>query len=356
MTAYGALLIIAAFQAAFIVLTVALLFATRLRGSRWRALGERAQLVLAEPLQRIMLGDDRGEALAAAFQRLRPDVATREVMVLGGKRLSPEQRRAVASLVRHTPWVERTLAQAASRKWWKRMEAARLAVMVCDMDDEPLITRLVTDGNAAVASAATMAIGDCASPGLIRAVVRELPARTPSVRLQQCNSLRRHARLATEAVLAHLSRPASVTQLRAWIQLVEVLATPDALAAVVRFTSHPDVEIRTTTARALRSYFSPDAAEAVTRLLRDEDWRVRAAAARAVGSLNVVAAIPQLRELMRDESWWVRFRAGLALADLSDEGRSALARERDSTDPYARDMATLIEGLSDGSRLDLTFG
>lgn len=92
----------------------------------------------------------------------------------------------------------------------------------------------------------------------------------------------------------------------------------------------------------------------MTRLLRDEDWRVRAAAARAVGALNVVNAIPLLTEAMRDESWWVRFRAALALADLSEEGRSALGAVQHSADPYARDMATLVRGLSDGSRLELT--
>lgn len=354
MTRFAALVIIAAFQLAFIVLTLVLLFVTRFRGSRWRARGDDADLVLAAPLQQIMLGDDRGEALAAALSRLRPDVATRELIAIGGSRLSAEQRRDLASLVRHAPWVEQTLAQASSRKWWKRMEAARLLVMVCDERDEQSVARLVTDPHAAVASAATTGIAGCAGPSLIDAVVTGLPSRSPSVRLQQCNALRNHAELATAAVTEHLSRPASARDLRAWIQLVEVLATPAALAAVVPLASHPDVEVRTRTARALRSYFSPDAVEAVTRLLRDEDWRVRAAAARAVGALNVVNAIPLLTDSMHDESWWVRFRAGLALADLSQEGRLALTAAQDSPDPFARDMATLVGGLSDGSRLDLT--
>lgn len=354
MTRFAALLIIALLQLTFIVLTLFLLFVTRLRGSRWRARGDDAERLLAGPLRRIMLGDDDGEELAAALSRLRPDVAVREVMAIGGARLSPEQRRNLASLVRHADWVERTLSQATSGKWWKRMEAARLYSIVCDEGDDKPVARLVTDKHAAVASAATMAIGGCASPFLVGVVVRGLAARSSSIRLQQCNALRQHADLATATVVDLLARPASAPELRAWVQLVEVLATPDALAAVVPLASHPDVEIRTSTARALRSYFSPDAAEAVTRLLRDEDWRVRAAAARAVGALNVRNAIPLLSDCLNDEAWWVRFRAGLALADLSQEGRDALGRIRNSPDPFARDMAVLIGGLSDGSRLELT--
>lgn len=185
-------------------------------------------------------------------------------------------------------------------------------------------------------------------------MVHGLPSRTPSVRLQQCIALRQHADVATAVVVRSLAMPASPASLRAWIQLVEVLGTPAAVAAVVPFASHADVEVRTSAARALRYCFSREGAQAVTQLLQDEDWRVRAAAARAVGALNVRAAIPILVDAMHDEAWWVRFRAGLALADLSDEGKSALSDVQSSQDPFASDMATLVCGLSDGSRLELT--
>lgn len=354
MTRFAVLAIIALAQVAFIALTLGLLLVTRFRGSRSRERAEDADFFLAGPLQRLMLGEDRGESLAAALGGLRPETARRELMAIGGTRLSPEQRRDFAPLVRHAPWVEQTLAQATSKKWWKRMAAARLLVTVCDGRDERLVTRLVTDPHAAVASSATAAIAGCGSESLVEAVVERLPARPPSVRLQQCNSLRSHAAQASAAVVARLSQPAAPFELRAWIQLAEILATPEALAAVIPFASHADVDVRTATARALRYCFSPEGADAVTGLVRDADWRVRAAAARAVGALNVRDAIPLLVDCMHDESWWVRFRAGLALADLADEGQFALAAAQDSPDPFTRDMATLIRGLSDGSRLDLT--
>lgn len=354
MTRFAALLVIVALQGAFVILTIGLLFVTRLRGSRSRARTTAADDALTVPLQRIMLGDDRGESLAAALLQLRPEIAVRELLAIGGARLSAEQRRSVAVQVRHSPWVEQALARASSKKWWKRLEAARLMAMVCDDADRELAARLVTDSHAAVASAATAAIRGCISAEFVRVIVDGLPMRPPAVRLQQCNALRAHAEGATNAAVSRLSGPATPAQLRAWIQLAEVLATPAALAAVIPHASHPHVEIRTGAARALRKCFSPESAAAVTRMVKDEDWRVRAAAARAVGALNANQAIPLLLDAMNDRAWWVRFRAGLALADLSHPGRAALDGVRNSPDPFARDMATLVCGLSDGSRLELT--
>lgn len=354
MTSFAALLVIVGFQAAFVVLTIALLFVTRLRNSRSRSRSTEADEALTVPLQRIMLGDDSGESLAAALLKLRPEVAARELLAIGGARLSVEQRRSVGRHVRHSPWVTEALAAASSGKWWKRLEAARLLAMVCDDSDKELVARLVTDRHAAVASAATAAIAGCVGEEFVWAIVDGLPMRPPAVRLQQCNALRAHAEIATDAAVSRLSGTAMPAQLRAWIQLAEILGTPSALAAVVPHASHPHVEIRTSAARALRNCFSAESAAAVTRLLKDEDWRVRAAAARAAGALNASQAIPLLRDAMHDEAWWVRFRAGLALADLSHPGRAALDGVRSSPDPFARDMATLVCGLSDGSRLELT--
>lgn len=354
MTRFIALVLIAALQGAFILLTLMLLVVTRLRGSRQRASVVDADLELAEPLRRIMLGDDRGESLADALSRLPPSAAARALLQISGTRLSLEQRACLASLVRHSLWVEHALEQAYSRKWWERMKAARLLVATCEEGDGPLLARLVADKHPAVASAATATIRSCASATLVDAVVNEMPTTPLSVRLQQSHALRNHAAHATAAVIRQLSQPASPYRLRAWIELAEVLATPEALTAVLPFVAHTDVEVRTSAARALRRCYSAEGAAAVTTLLTDPDWRVRAAAARAVGALNVRAAIPLLSDAMHDESWWVRFRAGLALADLSQEGRTALAIAGRSPDPFARDMATLISGLSDGSRLDLT--
>ena len=311
--------------------------------------------MLAEPLRRVMLLDDDGGGFADALSRLEPRVATRHLIAMGGSRLSLEQLGVVALRVRPSAWVGRILGQASSGKWWKRMEAARLLAMVGGAGDRRILNRLVTDPHPAVASAATAAIAGRADAALVAAVAKGLPSQAPAVRHQQSVALKSHSEVATRVVTALLARRTRPSrELRAWIALAETLGTPAALLAVVPLTSHPDAEVRTSAARALRSCFFPEAVEAAIRLLQDEDWRVRAAAARAVGSLNAVSAIPILSEAMRDKSWWVRFRAALALADLHDDGRRALGAARTSDDPYARDMATLVFSLSTGARLELT--
>lgn len=355
MTRMTFLIVIVAFQTLFVIGTAMLLFVTRYRGARAVAQDARAAQLLAGPLVTLMLNEGDGRAFAEALKLLKPRVAARHLAGIGGSRLSVEQLRKVAVWVRPSPWVGGILGRSSSSRWWERMEAARLLAMVGGVGDELILMRLVTDPHPAVASAATSAIAAGADAPLVRAIVKNLPARPQAVRLQQSIALKLHSTLATESVVPLLANSGEASNsLRAWIQLAEILDTPEALLAVIPLASHPTAEVRMSAARALRSCFSPAAVEAVTGLLGDGDWRVRAAAARAVGSLNVVNAIPNLSAALRDSSWWVRFRAALALADLGEEGLAALSVARTSEDDYARDMASLVFRLSIGSRLELT--
>lgn len=349
------LVVILAVQAAFIVGTLTILLVTRINRRRAIVADENARVAIAEPLRKVMLWEDDGEELATALASLDPHVAASQLISVGGSRLSPDQLAAVAVHVRTAGWARKIIGQFDSRHWWKRMEAARLLAMVGSKGDSSILARLVTDTNPAVASAATATIAGHADTAFLARVTLGLPSQPSTVRLQQAVALKSHAAVVTPIVAQSLSREDSSPQeLRAWIQLAEILGTPAALRAVVRHTSHESVEIRTSAARALRSCFFPEAVEAVTVLLGDPDWRVRAAAARAVGALNAGNAIPLLSSAMRDESWWVRFRAALALADLDEEGLRALGDAQKSDDLYARDMANMVCNLSAGTRLELT--
>ncbi len=349
------LVVIAAVQVAFIVATLTLLFVTRWRGRRMVADNEHASAVVAGPLRSIMLWEDSGERLAAALNTLKPHVAANQLIAVGGSRLSSDQLRAVGRHVRSSAWAEQILSQFDSKHWWERMEAARLLAMIGDEGDTEILACLVTDPNPAVASAATAAIGGRADPAFVRAVATALPFQPSTVRQQQAAALKEHSEMATAVVVELLAKEdCSPEELRAWIPLAETLGTPGALLAVVPYALNENAEVRTSTARALRSCFFPEAVEAAIQLLSDNDWRVRAAAARAVGALNAAKAIPVLSAALRDENWWVRFRAALALAELHEEGLKALGDARQSDDPYSRDMANLVFSLPEGTRLELT--
>jgi HEAT repeat protein len=167
-------------------------------------------------------------------------------------------------------------------------------------------------------------------------------------------ALRAHAEQAGRIVARELGAGRSPKQIGALVQLAELLGVPAALAAVVPLSRHQDPDVRAAVARALRACYSADAVDAARRLLTDTDWRVRAAAARALAGLNTVAAVPDLAEALRDQAWWVRFRAALALRALGEAGEAALVTAAACEDEYARDMAVVVRGLSDSTRLELS--
>jgi HEAT repeat protein len=217
-----------------------------------------------------------------------------------------------------------------------------------------LLTRLVGDSHRAVVSAVTGAIAVYTDEELIRVVIRQLSSRAPALRQQHMRALRAHADTATTILVAEIDAGQSPDQLRALVQLAEALRTPQSLAVVVPLASHPDAEVRATVARALRWCFTPEAVDAARTLLRDSDWRVRAAAARALSSLNATGSIGELTSALHDDSWWVRFRAALALGSLGDAGSTALTAAATSDDPFAREMAVVVEGLSESARIELS--
>lgn len=347
------LVVIGVFQLAFIIAMLAVLFVANKRGTRGDAFEMEVAARLRGPARALMLGTDNGEALAGELARLPQAAASRQLRSIALSQLGPEQRQALAELVRAAPWVERTLRDGTSRFWWKRMEAARLLNVVMSPQDIPLLRRLVRDRNPAVVSAATGAIGVHVDEALIRSLIQGLSTCASTVRQQQMRALRSHSDVATEVVVEELQKERGSEQLCALVLLAEVLGTPQSLAAAVPLASHPNAEVRATVARSLRSCFSPAAVDAARLLLQDSDWRVRAAAARALASLNDDEAIPALTRALNDASWWVRFRSALALGSFGEQGEEALATAAISDDKYASDISVVVGGLTESVRLEM---
>lgn len=352
MMSFGVILVIAAFQLAFIAAIVSMLLLTEGRIHKHDKAERDAPLRLREPLTDFLIRGRSAEGIAAELARLSPAIASRQMERLGATILAREQLAVVASLVRNDPWVVERLAGGNSRHWWKRLAAARLLPMVYTPRDRPLFSKLVMDRHPAVAAAATAAIALHADGELVENLVRDLPWARPTLRLRQMNGLRNHAEIAGPLVAAALARDLSANDLQVMVQLGEIIGTPRVLSAIVRLADHPSAALRAAVARALRAAFVPGAAEAARRMLKDSDWRVRAAAGRAIEGLRVINAIPDLGEALRDSEWWVRFRAAGALAALGEPGSIALEEAIVSDDRYASDMAIAIGSLSEANRLD----
>ena len=245
---------------------------------------------------------------------------------------------------------------AASPHWWRRAEAARRSGEIARLGDRGLLRQLLDDPHPAVQSAATSSLSPLVDASTVGSLLDRLPERPMAVRLQQMRLLHEAVALATPALLQRLTADASPRRLKSWIALVERIRSPELFARVATLHSHPDPLIRLSVARALKRHADPEADEVLLIALHDHDWRVRAVAARSLGTLGNALAVPRLAAGMRDVRWWVRFRCGLALAQLGDQGRAALEAARRDTDRYAGEMATMIDGLSRDSVVELSEG
>ncbi len=88
-------------------------------------------------------------------------------------------------------------------------------------------------------------------------------------------------------------------------------------------------------------------------LLGDKDPTVRAASARTLGELGSRGAVPALARMLSDGVWVVRVRSAVSLAQLGERGRAALRAARTGEDRFARDMATMVTGLTEGAILEM---
>ena len=145
-------------------------------------------------------------------------------------------------------------------------------------------------------------------------------------------------------------------RLRCWIAFAEVLATPELAGALCARVMHTKVEVRLALAKSLRNFFDPSTEQALTAFLSDPDAAVRSRAAQSLGSMGAADAVRPLIAKLNDSSWNVRFWSSVALAQLGERGREALRQLRESPDPYAAQMATMISGLSAGAVSELAEG
>jgi hypothetical protein len=319
------------------------------RVSRVRLGRTRTGLPLAEWLH----GTGSAQRVAEAMRGMPADAALTFATELRDLRISPSMRPGFAAALRNEPWVVRTIAAGTSRRWWRRLDAARMLGIVGTVADSGLLRPLFRDPHPAVRIAATAALAAVDDPHLVEVVVVRYPQEPLAVRLFAVNTLKAVWRMAEGPLERALASNAPAASLAAWLNLAESLDLPSLRPAVTALVRHPDPEVRAPAARALRRYPHADSVTAVLGLLDDPQDFVRAAGAQALGVLRANEALPQLERGLTDPAWWVRFRCALALALLGESGRAALRRTRQSPDRFARDMAEMASGLSDGAVLEL---
>ena len=328
-------------------------------GLRWRIESGKRDVEAAvrtlEPLLHSWLVLDTDIAsVVESLRRMRPHAAFRGLARLATQQITFERQQVLARALRDEPWVDTILRHARSRLWWRRFDAARLLSVVGGEGDVSAIASLIGDRNPAVRLVAMDAAARLQGRPLVDRELDTLPQRQDSVQAYQWVGLARHPGVVGRALMARLTEAAPAASLNAWIDAAGALASPEALVHVRALASHGLPEVRLHVARALRRLADPDTPAVLARLLHDPDWRVRAQSARAVGALRCGASIADLTQAVRDHSWWVRYRSALALAQIGGPGREALEGLMRCDDPMARDMSTLVAGLSSAAVVEMS--
>lgn len=311
---------------------------------------------LAGPMRDWIVAGAHPEPVVRALRALPRGTAVGYIALLARQTIPDAQRAELAVALRNEPWIRAAIKYRHSRYWWRRLEAARALSIVGTGNDRDAVLDLIRDEHPAVQIAASTALTRVGDEAMFGQAMDELFGLPKVTRNYLTGILRQQASAVAGPLTERIEAGSTPLELSAWIALAASLDDPRALQASLMHVSHASAFVRRTVARALGRFAGPDAARALADLVADADATVRAAAARSLGELGATGAVPLLAPLISDPVWQVRLFAALSLAQLGERGRAALRAAREGSDRFARDMATMVSGLSDGAIIEMGQG
>lgn len=344
---------VALIQVVFLVLLLAFLVVRRAYDRRKRAAFDAGKGALAAPLRAWLVAGAHPDPVVAALRGMPTGTAVGYLALLARQTIPEANREELAIALRGERWLEAAVHSAHSRWWWRRLESARALSIMAETRHRDVVLKLFFDTHPAVQVAAAGALPHVADAFVIGKVLDRLDGLPKVVRHYVTAVLQRSRSMVGPALAARIERGSHFAPLAAWIELAEAIADPETVAASLTRLDHPSPAVRRAIAKALRRSPSQATEAALLQLLGDKDPTVRAAAARTIGELGSRAAVPSLAKLLSDGVWMVRVRAAVSLAQLGERGRAALRAARAGEDRFARDMATMVTGLTEGAILEM---
>jgi len=181
----------------------------------------------------------------------------------------------------------------------------------------PLMSALASR-NERVCFAATAALKELQSPGLIETLIEALgvPERWPPARVAEIILSK-----GRESVMPLLEKLASASPAAKGyiIEILGELGDVRAVPYLIEGVEDEDPVIRAKSARALAQINGPvmGVTKSLQQALKDEAWEVRAQAALAVGNLRIYEMAASLEELLSDPDWRVKETAEKVLKQLN---------------------------------------
>lgn len=316
--------------------------------NRWFRVRRRARLhprrvALEESLRHWVAGGEIGPVLTH-LARL-PTLLSIDALVAWSARVPGERWRDLAGRLASAPWARLVKHDAASARWWRRLEAARLLSVAAVPADGKRVLKLLRDPHPAVHLAAAGALERLETRELVTVALDRLPHLPPTVYAYYAAMLQRSRRLVIELLLERLRRHDD-PRLGRFSEFAARMQDPALREALTGLAGHPTAEVRVQVARALGAFPHADSLTVLPRLAGDATWEVRAQAVRSLGRIGDAGSLQILKDALRDREWWVRLRGALGLHRLGALGRNALLAAEVGADPLARDMARLVLGLT----------
>ena len=224
--------------------------------------------------------------------------------------------------------------QLKDRRWWRRLEGARLLDALATPgpsgDAAALqLLPLLHDREPAVRSAAATAIGRVGGPPARAGVARSDRRGGGVGPILGSQVLLGLGARATPAICALLDQPLRdpVEIARGTLALGVLAHHGDATsaAAIVRALAHPQPQIRRAALVAAARRRLAQALEGAIRATTDPDASLRLEALRLLAALGDVATIPSLRAALVDPAFPVQLAAAEALAAFGTAGQTVLA-------------------------------
>lgn len=346
--------VIAVVQTIFLVLLLAFLVVRRWYDRARRAAFAGGRAALVKPVRDWLVADGSIEPVVRGLAALPSAAVVGYASFFTRGNVPVEKRAELAAALHDARWIRRAVASAGSRRWWRRIEAARAIALVGTAEDRDAVRDLFDDEQPAVAIAAVDCLPRVADAALVGTVLDRYAALPVMVRHYLESTLSEMRELVEPVLVARLRADAPPDALAHWISLAGALMSHPALRAAGTLSAHPSDEVRSAVADALRRVPNDATMHTLSVLLRDESPIVRERAAASLGYLASPRALPMLQHSMRDSSWMVRRRSALALAQLGESGRLAVRALTDDPDRYVANMATVVSGLSGGALLELT--
>ena len=292
-------------------------------------------------LARAIGGDDPSAAIGALERQ--PSAERIDVLVEMAYTVAGEQRRRLDELARQCGVLTLAGGWALSRRWSRRLRAARL-ISLFSGANEATGDLLLGDRHPEVRAQATEWAGEHPTPERLARLTEMLGDPDPRVRFFAGEALSRCGQVAASSLASFLTRAARSpdtppSAVCGALTVARAVATPELLGPALWLQRSPSVKVRACATALAGAIGGPQAEAQLVGALADPAAEVRAAAAAALGRLGRWETAARVSWLLRDPTWRTRRAAALALTRMGPTGELLLRRPLRGEEPLAADIA-----------------